>query len=63
MKILDDLDERDKIRYDRQMMIEGFGEEGQKKLKSTKALIAGAGGLGSNAPVYLAVVGVGNLSG
>ena len=32
-------------RYDRQIMIKGFGEEGQKNLKRTKVIIAGSGGL------------------
>ncbi len=43
------------------MRIDGFGEEGQKKLKSSKALIAGAGGLGSPVSIYLAVAGMGSL--
>lgn len=60
-KNLKDLTERDKIRYDRQMMIDNFGEEGQKKLKSATALIAGAGGLGSPVSIYLAVAGGGKL--
>ncbi len=55
------LTDRERERYDRQMMIEGFGEEGQKKLKSTTALIAGAGGLGSPVLIYLAAAGVGKL--
>jgi molybdopterin/thiamine biosynthesis adenylyltransferase len=49
--------EREK--YDRQMMIKGFGEEGQSKLKKAKVFIAGAGGLGSAAATYLTVAGVG----
>ncbi len=32
-------------RYDRQIMIKGFGEEGQEKLKQAKVIIAGAGNL------------------
>ena len=46
-------------RYDRQIMIEGFGEEGQEKLKRAKVFIAGAGGLGSTIALYLTVAGVG----
>jgi molybdopterin/thiamine biosynthesis adenylyltransferase len=46
-------------RYRRQIMINGFGEEGQAKLKKAKVLIAGVGGLGSAAATYLAVAGVG----
>ena len=34
-------------RYDRQIMIYGFGEAGQEKLKKAKVFLAGAGGLGS----------------
>ena len=50
-------DEREK--YDRQMMIRGFGQEGQEKLKQAKVFIAGAGGLGSPAATYLTAAGVG----
>jgi len=48
-------------RYDRQIMIYGFGEEGQEKLKSARAFIAGAGGLGSPVAIYLAAAGIGTL--
>jgi molybdopterin/thiamine biosynthesis adenylyltransferase len=51
----------DRQRYDRQIMIPGFGEAGQGKLKQTKVVIAGSGGLGSPAAIYLAVAGVGTL--
>jgi len=46
-------------RYDRQVMIEGFGEEGQEKIKRARVFIAGAGGLGSPVSTYLAAAGVG----
>jgi len=51
----------ERIRYDRQMMIDGFGEKGQERLKQTKALVAGAGGLGSPVCLYLAAAGIGTL--
>ena len=49
-------------RYDRQIMIDGFGEEGQRKLKEAAVFIAGAGGLGSPAAIYLAAAGVGTIA-
>ena len=48
-------------RYDRQIMINGFGEEGQEKLKRARVFIAGAGGLGSPVAIYLAVAGIGTI--
>jgi len=48
-------------RYDRQIMIKGIGEEGQKKLKRAKVFIAGVGGLGSPISIYLAAAGVGTI--
>ncbi|WP_157867576.1 HesA/MoeB/ThiF family protein [Gloeothece citriformis] len=48
-------------RYQRQIMLPGLGEEGQKKLKSTTALVTGVGGLGGTVALYLAVAGIGKL--
>jgi molybdopterin/thiamine biosynthesis adenylyltransferase len=48
-------------RYDRQIMIYGFGEEGQEKLKKAKVFLAGAGGLGSPIALYLVAAGIGTL--
>ena len=48
-------------RYDRQMRLPGFGEQGQRKLLGATALIAGCGGLGSTAAALLARAGVGHL--
>ena len=47
-------------RYGRQIL--SFGEEGQERLKGAHIVIAGAGGLGSPAAIYLAVAGVGRLA-
>ena len=52
-------DERN--RYDRQIMISGIGEDGQERLKQAKIIIAGSGGLGSPAAIYLAAAGVGTI--
>ncbi|HID17518.1 TPA: HesA/MoeB/ThiF family protein, partial [Candidatus Bathyarchaeota archaeon] len=48
-------------RYDRQMRIEGWGEEGQIKLKKSKVVVAGVGGLGSPVALYLAAAGIGKI--
>jgi adenylyltransferase/sulfurtransferase len=55
------LTEKELQRYDRQIMIYGFGKEGQEKLKKTKVFLAGAGGLGSPIAIYLAAAGIGTL--
>ena len=55
------LTERDRERYRRQVLIPGWGEDGQSKLKNAKVFIAGAGGLGSPVSYYLAGAGVGSL--
>jgi len=46
-------------RYDRQIIVRGFGVEGQEKLKKARVFIAGAGGLGSAVATYLTAAGVG----
>src|SRR5512143_705903 len=55
------LSENELKRYTRQMMMEGWGEETQKKLKKSTVFIAGAGGLGSLVSIYLAIAGMGNI--
>lgn len=41
-------------RYTRQIMMPEIGETGQKRLKNSRVLVIGAGGLGSPAAYYLA---------
>lgn len=48
-------------RYSRHIIIPEFGLEGQKKLKASKVLVIGTGGLGSPALLYLAAAGVGTI--
>jgi adenylyltransferase/sulfurtransferase len=55
------LKEEELKRYNRQMLMEGWGEETQEKIKNSTVFIAGAGGLGSPVSIYLAVAGVGTI--
>jgi adenylyltransferase/sulfurtransferase len=48
-------------RYARHLSIPGFGEAGQRRLKSSSVLLIGTGGLGSPAALYLAAAGVGRI--
>ncbi len=57
----DHLTAREKERYDRQLLIEGFGIDGQEKIKRATVGIVGLGGLGSPVSIYLAAAGVGKL--
>ena len=55
------LSDGQKRRYSRHLLIPEVGAEGQVKLLGSKALIVGAGGLGSPAGLYLAAAGVGTI--
>src|SRR5664280_948410 len=48
-------------RYARHVLIPDVGLQGQRRLKNARALIVGAGGLGSPALIYLAAAGVGTI--
>jgi molybdopterin/thiamine biosynthesis adenylyltransferase/rhodanese-related sulfurtransferase len=52
---------KDYERYDRQMILPEVGSAGQRKLKNSKILIVGAGGLGAPTAQYLAGAGVGTI--
>lgn len=48
-------------RFARQRMITEIGEAGQQRLRSARAVVVGAGGLGSPVITYLACAGVGKI--
>ncbi|MDX1498815.1 MAG: ThiF family adenylyltransferase [Woeseiaceae bacterium] len=51
----------DLARYHRQMLLPGFGEDGQRRLADSRVLLLGCGALGSIAAEMLARAGVGHL--
>lgn len=55
------LSEKEILRYQRQMILPELGMSGQEKLKNSKVLVVGAGGLGSPILLYLAASGIGKI--
>lgn len=52
---------KDGERYARHLSLPEIGKKGQKKLRKSRVLIIGTGGLGSPAAYYLAAAGIGTL--
>lgn len=55
------LDGHNRRLYRPHLLLDEIGETGQAKLLQSKVLVAGVGGLGSPAAIYLAACGVGEL--
>jgi molybdopterin/thiamine biosynthesis adenylyltransferase len=55
------LSEFERERYYRQLRVEGFGEEGQLKLKKSTVLVSRVGGVGGTAAMNLVRAGVGKV--
>lgn len=61
MNEADELTDEQLLRYSRQIMLPQIGIEGQQRLRGSRVLIIGLGGLGSPVAMYLAAAGVGHL--
>ena len=57
-----ELSYEEELRYNRQIILKSIDFEGQEKLKESKMLIVGLGGLGCSASQYLAASGIGHLT-
>ena len=56
------MDDAQLLRYSRHILLDEIGIEGQERILKGRALIVGAGGLGSPVALYLASAGVGHIT-
>jgi molybdopterin/thiamine biosynthesis adenylyltransferase/rhodanese-related sulfurtransferase len=61
MNELPELNQEEVSRYLRHLVLPEIGVEGQRRLKASRLLVVGAGGLGSPVLLYLAAAGVGTI--
>ena len=56
------MNDEELLRYSRHILLDEIGIEGQERLRASRALVIGAGGLGSPVLLYLASAGVGTIT-
>lgn len=61
MPDLPELTDDERRRYEWQLWVRGFGEEGQRRLKASTVFVSRIGGVGGTAALLLAAAGVGRL--
>lgn len=57
-----ELNAAEMARYQRQIRIDGFGVEAQRRLKTSSVMISRVGGVGGTAAINMALAGVGRLT-
>jgi adenylyltransferase/sulfurtransferase len=55
------MDDNQLLRYSRHILLPEIGIDGQEKLRASRVLVVGAGGLGAPVSLYLAASGVGRM--
>ena len=55
------LNDEERVRYSRHLLMPEVGPKGQRRLKAARVLCIGAGGLGSPVALYLAAAGIGKI--
>ena len=61
MRNLPELTSDERSRYEWQLSVRAFGEDGQRRLKAATVLISRIGGVGGSAAMQLAAAGIGRL--
>ncbi|PKH20881.1 molybdopterin-synthase adenylyltransferase MoeB [Enterobacterales bacterium CwR94] len=60
--MLPELSDAETLRYNRQIVLRGFDFDGQERLKASRVLVVGLGGLGCASAQYLVAAGCGSIT-